>query len=71
MRFLIILLLIVAGIVGLGFYSGWFAVSAERSPDKSNVTLTVDKDKAKQDARDAKQKVQGTGDEAPAPADKK
>jgi len=61
MRFLIVMLFIVAGVVGLGFYRGWFHVSSDRSADKSNVTLTVDKDKVKQDA---KEKVHSAGDRA-------
>jgi hypothetical protein len=64
MRFLIVMLLIVVGVVGLGFYRGWFHVSSDRSADKSNVTLTIDKDKAKQDAKDAKEKVHSAGDRA-------
>jgi len=73
MRFLIVLLFLVAGVVGLGFYRGWFHVSSKGSADKSNVTLTVDKDKVKQDAKDAKEKVQSAGnrpgDKAAAPVD--
>ena len=71
MRFLIAMLLIVVGVVGLGFYREWFHVSSEGSADKSNVTLTVDKDKVKQDAKDAKEKVQGAADQAVPAADKK
>jgi hypothetical protein len=71
MRFLIVMLLIVVGVVGLGFYRGWFHVSSDRSAEKSNVTLTVDKDKVKQDAKDAKEKVHsaGAGDKAAAAVD--
>ena len=64
MRFLMVTLLIVAGVVGLGFYRGWLHVSSEGSAEKSTVTLTVDKDKAKQDAKDAKEKVHSAGDRA-------
>jgi hypothetical protein len=59
MRFLIVLLLIVAGVVGLGFYRGWFHLTSDRATDKSNVTLTVDKDKMQQDKQKAQDKVQG------------
>src|SRR4029078_8700829 len=44
MRFRIVLVLIIAGIGGLGWYRGWFHLSSDRGADKSNVTLTVDKD---------------------------
>jgi hypothetical protein len=71
MRIMLVLLIIVAGIVGLGFYRGWFQVSSDRASDKSNVTLTVDKEKARQDASDAKQKVRGGADNAAETAEKK
>ena len=71
MRFLIVMLLIVVGVVGLGFYRGWFHVSAVRSAEKTDVTVTIDKDKAQQDAKHAKDKVQGAADQAVPAADKK
>ena len=49
MRFVIVLVLIIAGIAGLGLYRGWFQVTSDRGTDKSTVTLTVDKDKMQQD----------------------
>ena len=58
MRFRIVLVLIIAGIVGLGWYRGWFHVSSDRGADKSNVTLTVDKDKMQADKEKAAGKVQ-------------
>jgi hypothetical protein len=42
---LIVLALIVAMAVGLGFYRGWFHFSSSNDAGKSNVTLSVDKDK--------------------------
>ena len=66
MRFLMALLLIVAIVVGLGFYRGWFRASSNSADGKADVTLTVDKDKVQSDARDAKDKVQGAGDDAEA-----
>lgn len=71
MRLFVGFLLVVALIVGLGFYRGWFGLSSDRSDDKSNVTLTVDKDKVHQDAQVAKDKVRGAGDKAAANVDKK
>jgi len=58
MRFRIVLVLIIAGIVGLGWYRGWFHLSSDRGADKSNVTLTVDKDKMQADKEKAVGKVQ-------------
>ena len=59
MRFLIVLLLIIAGVVGLGFYRGWFHLTSDTAADKSNVTLTVEKDKMQQDKQKAQDAVQG------------
>jgi len=58
MRFVIVLVLIVAGVVGLGYYRGWFHFTSDNSADKPAVTVTVDKDKITQDKSDAQKKVQ-------------
>ena len=42
---LIVLVLVVAGFVGLGFYLGWFHFASDSADDKPNITLTVDPDK--------------------------
>jgi hypothetical protein len=48
------------GLVALGFYRGWFAVSS-RSRDarsnKVNVNLTMDRDKMQEDAETVKNKA--------------
>ena len=71
MRFLIVLVLIAAVVAGVGFYRGWFHLTSDRAADKSNVTLTVDKDKIQADKQKAVDKVQDLGhqarDQAPAP----
>jgi hypothetical protein len=54
-----VLVLIVAGVVALGFYRGWFHLTSDKAADQSNVTLTVDKDKIQQDKQKAQDKVQG------------
>jgi hypothetical protein len=71
MRMLIVLVLILAGVAGLGFYRGWFQMTSDRSADKSNVTVTVDKEKMQEDKQKAVEKVQDLGhkkDEAVKPA---
>jgi hypothetical protein len=57
-RLLIVLVLIVAGVVGLGFYQGWFRLSAGGTDGKTNIPVTVDKEKFEQDKERAKEKVQ-------------
>jgi cell division protein FtsX len=56
-RLLTVLVLLVAGVIGLGFYLGWFSVSSTRTGDKVNVTVTMDQDKIQQDKEKAQKKV--------------
>ena len=55
-----VLLVLLVGVVALGFYRGWFALSS-RSPEagsnKVNVNLTVDRDKMQEDAETVKKKA--------------
>lgn len=53
------LIVFALGVVGLGFYRGWFAVSSSRYVEghKVNVNLTVDEDKMKQDGEKVKEKT--------------
>lgn len=54
---LVIVLAVIA--VGVGFYRGWFALSSSRYVEghKTNVNLTVDEDKMKQDGEKLKEKT--------------
>jgi len=54
-----ILLVLVAGVVGVGFYRGWFTVSSDRDvvTEKVDVHLSVDKAKIKEDVEEAEEKV--------------
>jgi len=56
-RFLTVIVLIVAGVVALGFYMGWFHVTSDKAADKSNITVTVDKHKIQQDKQKAADKM--------------
>jgi hypothetical protein len=56
-RLLLVLVLIVAGVVGLGFYQGWFHLAKGGTDGKPNVSVTVDKEKIEQDKARAKDKV--------------
>jgi hypothetical protein len=60
--FLFVVVLLVVGIAGFGFYRGWFQVSSHRdqADHKVNTTFTVDEDKIRED----KEKVQGLGQPA-------
>jgi hypothetical protein len=57
-KFLLVLVLLVACVIGLGFYLGWFAIStAKETPGKTGVNVTIDQDKFKSDTERARQKA--------------
>ena len=57
----VVVILLLVGIAGLGFYQGWFRLSIDGTDQKSSATITVDKDKIHADEKKAKDKVQGLG----------
>jgi len=69
-----VLLLIVAGVLGVGLYQRWFHFGSTSAGGESTITFTVDKDKIHEDEQSAVKKVQGLGhpvkDEAAGPAEK-
>ena len=58
-RFCSLLIVLAIGVVGLGFYRGWFTVSESREAvsHKVDVHVTVDPDKVKADAQAVKDKA--------------
>jgi hypothetical protein len=60
-RLLVVLVLLVAGIAGLGYYLGWYNISTGGTDGKPNATITVDQDKIEADKEKAKEKVQDLG----------
>jgi hypothetical protein len=60
-RLFFVLVLVGAGIVGLGFYQGWFHIGSDKADGKSNVTLSMDTDKFQEDRKTAQDKVQDVG----------
>ena len=61
---LVVVVLLLVGIAGLGFYRGWFHLSTNSTDQKPSATITVDKDKIHADQEMAKEKVQGFGHKA-------
>jgi hypothetical protein len=57
---LAVIVLLLVGVVALGFYRGWVHLSSDSADSKPNVTLEVDKDKIEAD----KEKVEGLGHKA-------
>ena len=54
-----VVLLFLVGVVGVGFYRGWFQLSANNTGDKPSATVTVDKVKIHADEQKAKDEMQG------------
>ena len=53
----IAVLVLTLGVVALGFYRGWFSLSSNSGADnKVKINLTLDPDKAKEDAAGLKNK---------------
>lgn len=70
----IALVLVVAVVVGLGFYRGWWNFASESTDTKVHLNVTVDKDKIQEDKKNALGKVQDFGhqvnDKATVPTEK-
>ena len=62
LTFVVVLFLI--GIVGLGFYQGWFHFSTNSTDHTSSATISVDQDKIRADEGKAKEKVEEFGQKA-------
>ena len=68
--FVFVLVLILAGVGILGYCLGWFEFRTQTTDGKTNITLSVDKNKIKADENKVLDKVRGTGDkETEAPRD--
>ena len=57
---LVVFVLLVVGVIGVGFYQGWFHVSTEDTDHHPSVTIGVDENKFQED----KKKVEGLGEKA-------
>jgi major membrane immunogen (membrane-anchored lipoprotein) len=55
-----VLMVLVILVVGVGFYRGWFALSSENRDtenNKTDINLTVDRGKVKEDVQEVKDKT--------------
>lgn len=57
-RLLTVLVLVAVGVIGLGFYLGWFSFSSTRTGDKVDVNVTIDQEKMRQDKEGVRKKAQ-------------
>ncbi len=60
-RIMVVVVLLLVGIAGWGFYRGWFQLSTDSTDQKPSVTITVDKGKIQEDEQRAKDKVHSFG----------
>jgi hypothetical protein len=60
----LVIVVLLAGFVGLGFYRGWFHLSTDNTDNRGSTTFTVDKAKIHADEQKAKDKMHGFGQEA-------
>jgi hypothetical protein len=60
---LVVLLLLVMGLVGLGFYRGWFSSAKTGNPEsgRQGVQIEVDQNRIRSDIEKAKEKIGGAG----------
>jgi hypothetical protein len=65
-KLLVVLLLLVGGVVALGFYRGWFSFETTRDPEtgREGAQFEIDRTKIKPDIEKVKQKVGGGGAQA-------
>ncbi len=56
---MIVVVLLVVGIAGFGYYRGWFVVATNSTDKMPSATITVDKDKFHEDEKNAQEKVRG------------
>ena len=52
---LILVVLLLAGIAGLGLYRGWFGLSTNTTDHKPSATITLDRDKIQKDEEKVQQ----------------
>ena len=62
----LVVVLLLVGIAGLGFYRGWFQVSTDTANPSPSATITVDEGKFHEDEQRAKERVSGLEQEAKA-----
>jgi hypothetical protein len=61
LRFLGMLVVLLALVAGIGYYRGWFRTESLGANGQQAVTVTVDKNKINQDKANVEQKVQDLG----------
>lgn len=60
-RLLFVLIVLMACVVGAGFYQGWFGITTDGTGSLHRITLTVDEDKIKADEKRIKDQLPAMG----------
>jgi hypothetical protein len=60
-RLLIVLLLLVVGVIGLGYDLGWFHFSTDQTNQNPDVQITIDQEKIRKDKEKAEEKIREAG----------
>lgn len=61
-RLLVILLVLAVGTAGVGYYRGWFTISTTESPQATDITVGVDKEKVRADKEHAQEELKKLAD---------
>ncbi len=61
-RLLGIIVVLAVCILGVGVYRGWFEVSTGHTDDKSHITVTMDKEKVREDKQKGKEILEHAGE---------
>jgi hypothetical protein len=64
MRLLGLLVVLLIAVAAVGYYLDWFKLSTADSSGKTNISVTIDKEKIREDEERAKAKVQDLGQRA-------
>ena len=64
MKSLLFIVVLVVALAALGFYRGWFQFSSSSQDSRTDITVSVDKDKMEQDKDSAVRKVEDLGQKA-------
>jgi hypothetical protein len=62
-RLVTLLVILIVGLAGLGFYLGWFQLSSTAEGERSNYTISVDKSKIQADKDKAIGRLQELGED--------
>jgi predicted negative regulator of RcsB-dependent stress response len=64
LRLLGVLVLLAAVVIGLGYYLGWFRITADRTDQNTNITIQVDQEQMEEDRKKVQEKLEEVGRKA-------